>query len=268
MHQTVVQIIILIYLYTHIANAQGCSNEPFVIDNNNGTLFNISPSGSCWCNNYIGNGSQLLLTQNTYLLDTIIKLNASIQLLMASIELKSLTNLQRDNLTALNGMTIYNTDNKIMEGFVNDTWQPLNHPSIILTQTVLQLIPNGTNTKVNMSVISVNDNTNVFNVSDSAITVMLSGTYLICGSLVFPSSSASRVTYFIMVNNIRTLESNYAASNTLSSEFFIMAQLHLNSGDIVFANVFHTALTGILIGDPGTNVQLQPKLSIELISYS
>jgi hypothetical protein len=189
---------------------------------------------------------------------------------MASLELKLLTSTQRDNLTASNGMTIYNIDNKIMESYVNDEWQPLNHPTVILTENVTQLISVGTNTQINLSIISVNDNTNIFFVSSSNITVQLSGTYLICGSLVFPSSMAAFVTYFINVNNVRTLESNFPGSESVSCEFFVSAHLHLNSNDVINANVYCSGGTSQTIGAStnSSNIQLQPKLSIELISYS
>jgi len=277
MHKTVAQIFILIiYFYKHIANAQSCNNEPFVIETNNATLFNISSSGSCWCNNYIGNGSQLLLTQNTYLLDTIIilnntiqQLNNTIQQLKASLELKYLTSPQRDNLTALNGTTIYNTDNKIMEGYINGKWQPLNHPTVILTQNVQQLISPGIDTQISLSIMSVYDNTNVFNASSANLTVLLSGTYLICGSAVFPSSNATRVTYFISVNNTRTFESNFLGSNAISTEFFITGHLHIEANTIIYAGIYHTASSAQYIGQSSIyGVQLQPKLSVELISYS
>jgi len=78
MKQTVIQILLIILFHALLMNAQSCNGEPFAIGNNITTLFNITPSGSCWCNNYIGNGSQLLVTPNSNLMEIINLLNSTI----------------------------------------------------------------------------------------------------------------------------------------------------------------------------------------------
>jgi len=79
MRQTLIQVFILVIIfYGFCAYAQSCTGEPFVIENNSGTLFNITSDGYCWCNNYIGNGTQLLITQNANLIETLNQLNNTI----------------------------------------------------------------------------------------------------------------------------------------------------------------------------------------------
>jgi len=58
-----------------------CNGETFVIENNTPVLFNITSSGSCWCNNYMGSGARLIVAQNTNLLETINSLIARIAVL-------------------------------------------------------------------------------------------------------------------------------------------------------------------------------------------
>jgi len=245
-----------------------------VIENNNGTLFNITPNGSCWCNNYIGNGSQLLITQNTNLQETVNQLNNTIQWLLNSIAVLqqkfnyNYTTAQRNNLTASNGMTIYNIDYNIMESYLNGTWQPLNHPTIILTANIPQAVPNS-DTKILFDTISVNGNPNVFSVSNSIVTVLLSGVYLICGSVPYPGNStyiANHIAHFIMVNGNRTLESTFAASSSLTTELYLTAHLYLQANTTIYAGIFQDTTVNIVIGFANV-LQLQPKLSIELVSY-
>jgi len=76
MKQIVIQILLILFFYGFFTNAQSC--EPFVVENDTTILFNVTTSGSCWCDNYIGNGSQLLVTTNTNLIDTINSLMARI----------------------------------------------------------------------------------------------------------------------------------------------------------------------------------------------
>jgi len=78
-------ILFIILFHFCITNAQDCNDEPFVVENDTTILFNITSSGSCWCNSYVGSGSQLLVTQNTNLLDTINALNNTIQELLSSV---------------------------------------------------------------------------------------------------------------------------------------------------------------------------------------
>jgi len=81
MWRTIYFIHFIIFFHSCITNAQSqiCNGEPFVLENDTTVLFNISSSGSCWCNSYEGTGAQLLVTQNSNLLDTITTLNNTIQ---------------------------------------------------------------------------------------------------------------------------------------------------------------------------------------------
>jgi len=78
-------ILFIILFHSCVTNTQTCNGDTFVIENNTTTLFNITSSGSCWCNNYTGSGAQLLVTQNTNLNDTINTLNNTITMLLARI---------------------------------------------------------------------------------------------------------------------------------------------------------------------------------------
>jgi len=108
MKQSVIRILLIILFYGLLTNAQSCSGDVYVIENNtnNATLFNITPSGSCWCENYIGNGSQLLLTQNSHLLETINLMNNTINTQNNTI------NTQTNTINNLN-----NTINNLMASF-------------------------------------------------------------------------------------------------------------------------------------------------------